>query len=65
MKPWIDYAIELAEKEETAAEHVAMAKDPIRIVFDVLPCLREISSATYSEGPAAVTHFEWHFEDLK
>jgi hypothetical protein len=65
VRPWLEYAVELAEKENVAEPQVQAAKDPVRVVLDVLSCIKQISAVTYSDGSAAVSHFEWHIQDLE
>lgn len=40
-------------------------KEQVAVVLDVLKCFRGGTSATYLEGKALVTQFEWQFQDLK
>jgi hypothetical protein len=70
--PWIDYAVRQYYAERTAGDNGAGAADGMRStlsevhsVLEVLQVLRTVSSATYVEDKATVTHSETHYQDLK
>lgn len=46
-------------------ENLAQAKEYVQFGFDVLRCFQGVSSVTYEEEGALVTHSEWRFQDLK
>jgi len=46
-------------------ENLAQAKEYVQFGFDILRCFQSVSSVTYEEEGALVTHSEWRFQDLK
>lgn len=61
ISPWIDYGLDrAAEENDFPAKSV---KDQVRIGLDFLKSLRTVSSATYVDGEATVTHSEFHLAD--
>jgi hypothetical protein len=44
---------------------IKMIVDQVYVGMDILKCFRGFSSATYVEGDAMVTHYEWHYKDLE
>ncbi len=63
-KPWIDYGMKLsgADAQDGPMGNVSQQ---VHDILDVLKCFRGISSVTYLEGNALVTHSQWNFEDLQ
>ena len=66
VEPWIAYGSdqvpvrELAEQGEVTPQEV---KEGTAAVLDLLKCLRTMSSVSYFENEALVTHSEWHVVD--
>ena len=69
IEPWMDYGIELSGAFDASMQQDGnpMGNIPQQIhdALDVLKCFRGVSSVTYQEGGAMVTHAEWRFEDLQ
>jgi hypothetical protein len=70
IEPWIIYSIDhggeqLAEglKEEEVELTPEEVKEGTRAIFDFVRCLKSMSSVTYLEEGALVTHSEWHLVD--
>jgi hypothetical protein len=70
--PWIDYAVQQYYAARTDGDNGAAPPDGLRNtlsevhgVLEVLQALRTVSSATYVEGKATITHTETHFRDLQ
>ena len=72
-RPWIDYGFDQAGNLPVAGDLPAAGdeaakqgvKDHIHAVLAFLQCLRTMSSASYFEQGALVTHSEWRLEDQK
>ncbi|MGE0758756.1 MAG: hypothetical protein AB7O38_17140 [Pirellulaceae bacterium] len=64
LRLWANYGFQLAAQQENQAQVVAMIKEPAQAVLDLMQCLRTYTAVTYRDGPAAVTHGEWHVVDL-
>jgi hypothetical protein len=65
---WVDYGIDQAHAGDAdvgggAAESAKAIKAQVRVGLEFLQCLRGVSSVSYFEDDALVTHSEWHFED--
>jgi hypothetical protein len=66
IEPWIEYGSDhapledLAEQGEITTQEV---KDGTKAILDLLKCLRTMSSVSYFENEALVTHSEWHVVD--
>jgi hypothetical protein len=62
--PWVDYGMMLSgqDMEQTPMGNI---KQQVHDVLDVLKCFRGVSSVTYLEGEALVSHAQWRFEDLQ
>ncbi len=58
--PWVDYGVELSGEEVDAT-----VLDQVHTGLEIAKCLREISTITYQDNDAWVTHFEMHLEDLQ
>jgi hypothetical protein len=58
--PWVDYGVELSGEEVDAT-----VLDQVHTGLEIAKCLRGISTITYQENDAWVTHFEMHLEDLQ
>jgi hypothetical protein len=73
MAPWIDYGIDQAGSQPAAEGAPAggdpaatqAIKDQVRAALAFLQCLRTMSSVSYFEEGALVTHSEWRLEDQK
>ncbi len=70
--PWIDYAVEQYYAAQMNGDNGAAQPDGMRNtlnevhgVLEVLQTLRTVSSATYIEDKATVTHTETHFRDVQ
>ena len=70
--PWIDYSVQQHYNQRAAGDNGAGAADGMRstmtevhTVLEVLQVLRTVSSATYVEDKATITHTETHYQDLK
>jgi hypothetical protein len=70
--PWIDYAVEQNYSAKNGGDNGTAQPDGMRNtlgevhgVLEVLQALRTVSSATYLEGKATVTHTETHFRDVQ
>ncbi|MCI0359971.1 MAG: hypothetical protein L0211_15950 [Planctomycetaceae bacterium] len=75
--PWIDYGLNQSTEiptgagpeaaGDTAAMRAALqgVKDHVHAVLAFLQCLRTMSSVSYFEEGALVTHSEWRLEDQK
>ncbi len=69
LEPWIDYGVGLAGGGiPTAVQPGGQMQGIMQQVSDVLQvlkCFRSMSSVTYEEGGALVSHAEWCFQDLE
>ena len=70
LEPWIIYSIDhggeqaVEELEEEGVEVTPEeAKEGTRALFDFIRCLKTMSSVSYFEDGALVTHSEWHLVD--
>ena len=75
--PWVEYGMNqqaLAEAADDAVEgdeDEGDALDPMVIrqrmmaASELLKCLRGVSSVTFVDKQSLVTHYEWHFQDMK
>ena len=66
VEPWIDYGFAqdvVPEVPEEAEVTLAEAREGTKAVLEFLKCLRTMSSVTYFEDSALVTHSEWHVVD--
>jgi hypothetical protein len=70
LEPWIIYSIDHGGEqlsEELAEEEVELTpeetKEGTRALFDFIRCLKSMSSVSYFEDGAMVTHSEWHLVD--
>jgi hypothetical protein len=70
--PWIDYSVQQYYNQRAAGDNGAGAADGMRstmtevhTVLEVFQVLRTVSSATYVEDKATITHTETHYQDLK
>lgn len=63
--PWIAYGSELAPVAELTEGEVSPqdVKEATAAVFDLLKCFKSMSSVSYFENEALVTHSEWHLVD--
>jgi hypothetical protein len=59
IEPWIDYALTVS-----GADVGADVTEQIKTGFEIGKCFRGVSSVTYQEGDAWVSHYEAHFQDL-
>jgi hypothetical protein len=69
IEPWVDYGFQLymmiGVAQQPGAGPMGNIPQQIHDAFDVLKCFRGVSSVTYLEGNAMVTHAQWRFEDLE
>jgi hypothetical protein len=73
MVPWVEYGLdqfgtppaELGPPTEGDLAATKAVKDQVRAGLAFLQCLRTMSSASYFEEGALVTHSEWRLEDQK
>lgn len=68
--PWLDYAVAqyYAARADAGVQQDGGPRATLTELhgfLDVLKVFRTVSSATYAEGKAMVTHTETHFQDLK
>ena len=57
--PWIDYGVEVSGEEVDEGQF-----EQVRTGLEIAKCFRTLSTVTYQEDGAWVTHYETHFEDL-
>jgi hypothetical protein len=70
VRPWVEqFALPMALRDmpDNAPKGLTKAEipDQVKTVFDLLQCFRGVTSATYREGNATVTHSETVFRDLR
>ena len=69
IEPWINFGIGMTMGGfPTATQPGGQMQgivQQVMDVLDVLKCFRGMSSVTYEEGDAMVTHAEWNFQDLE
>jgi hypothetical protein len=66
VEPWIDYGYAQGAVPEVPAEaevSPAEVREGTKAVLEFLKCLRTMSSVSYFEEGALVTHSEWHLVD--
>lgn len=62
LTPWVDYGFDQAGKSGQDLDSIAKQ---VRTVAEVLKCLRTVTSVTYIEGNAVVTHSEVVIRDVE
>jgi hypothetical protein len=62
---WAEYGFDNDSEEGVDAEEVKHARERMKGSVEFLKCLRGISSVSYVEGGALVTHSEWNVVDQK
>jgi hypothetical protein len=69
IEPWINFGIGMSMGGfPTATQPGGQMQgwsQQVMDVLEVIKCFRAMSSVTYEEGGAMVTHAEWHFQDLE
>lgn len=61
--PWIDYGFSVAS-DENQDPTLEMIKGQVKTALKVLACFRGVTTVTYQEDDAWVTHYEVQFQDL-
>ena len=67
LEPWIDYGLQLGlgmAEDQPGDGPMGGIPQQVHDVLDVLQCFRGVSSVTYLEGNAMVTHSQCRFQDL-
>ncbi len=67
LEPWIDYGLQLGlgmAEDQPGDGPLGGIPQQVHDVLDVLQCFRGVSSVTYLEGNAMVTHTQCRFQDL-
>jgi hypothetical protein len=68
LQPWVDFAFDQAMKDwdpENDSFPLPSVREQVRTAMQILRCFRGVTSASYFENKALVTHFQWRFEDLE
>lgn len=65
LSAWGEYASDLDAEEGIDADKVKNSRERVQAGVEFLKCLRSISSVSYIEGGALVTHSEWNVVDQK
>ncbi len=67
IEPWIDYGLQVSQgfDPDGVAEGPLDVSQQVRDVLRILRCFRGVSSATYVESNATVTHWQARFVDLE
>ncbi len=63
--PWVDFAMEMAIEKVGPAADTSEVADQVKTVLELLKVLRTITSKTYAEGDATVTHTLVEFRDIQ
>ena len=66
VEQWVDYGSGVAMEQDTgAAGQIGFIMQNVKIGFELLRTLRTVTSISYPEGDAWVTHTETHWQDVK
>ena len=64
IRPWVTYGFKVASEQQDNPM-LAMAQPQVETVLNVLKCFQEVTSVTYPQDDAWITHSEMHLVDME
>ena len=63
IRPWVTYGFKVASEQQDN-QTLAMVQPQVETVLNVLKCFQEVTSVTYPQDDAWITHSEMHLVDM-